>query len=212
MGAAAATLDAVRLADMRVAVDVQHLYKLDHPSDRGSLYTVAGGFHVYEAQAATAYAQALCRYLQGLGASILTNNPAAGTLVGSYPARNRQAREWRADVYLACHINAGGGSYAALEYMTGSASQPLGALIGQSLLGAAPLVASYKTVPIARGQRGAVCIEGCDQVRPALIVEPFFGDNVRQQSLLAPPALAVIGVAIGRALLAWWDRRRTLAG
>jgi hypothetical protein len=208
--AMASQLQATRLADLRIAIDVQHLFKRFHTADRGTLYTLASGLHIYESQAALAYAAAAVSWLEARGAAVLTNHPTQNVLVGSYSSRNRAAVAWRANAYLACHVNAGGGNYASLEYMVGGPGQQLGALIGDALLRACPEVVSVRTPALSRGQRGSVCIEGFPGA--GLILEPFFGDYARHQVLFGGPRLVAIGEAIGAGVAAWWERRRAVAG
>jgi N-acetylmuramoyl-L-alanine amidase len=186
---------------MKVAVDVQHLYRPNHPRDQGSVYSTAFG-KVTEAHVTLIYAAALHDWLLSWGAEVLSNDPARGELVGRYSERNRAAVEWGADLYLACHLNAGGGSYAAIEQMARSKVDRLSAWIGQELVAAAPEILSFKAVTLSPLERGAVCIEAC--ACPAAIVEPFFGDYPHHQGLLAASRLVEVGQAIARGVGNWW--------
>lgn len=200
------------LAGLRVCVDVQHLYRDGkHAGDRGSLYVLASGAKVYETQAATTYAGALCAWLRARGAAVLTNEPASGILTGPYSRRNEAANAWHADAYLACHVNAGGGAYALTEYVVATGAAPLGERIGVAIAQAFPVIRGARTNPLLRGQRGAVCVEACTAVRAALVVEPFFGDNKQHQGLLAAPSLLRLGETIGGAVAEWWDGARDKA-
>lgn len=196
---------ATRLAGLRVAVDVQHLYRKSHPRDRGACFTLAGGFKVDEAEAATRYALALTAWLAARGADVLTN--ASPALRGEYPERNEVAKHWGAHVYLACHLNAGRGSYARLEYIAGAAAVPLAQAIEAELVADFPEILSANLVALSPGQRGAVCIEEFRRDRPALILEPFFGDNPRMQGLMTTARLLAIGEAIGAGVAKWWEQR-----
>jgi len=195
----------VRLEGLRVAVDVQHLYKTSNPLDRGAIFELPGGFHLAEAQAVAVYAQALCAWLQARGAAVLTNQPAAQVLVGSYYRRQKAAEKWGADAYLACHIDAGKGSYALLEYVVGSAGMVLGSRIGARLCEDFPEILSHKTVSLSPPARGYACISGFPTDRAAVLVEPFFGDNPRQQGLLSTPNLIAVGESIGEGVARWWE-------
>jgi len=194
-----------RLAGARFAVDVQHLYRANHPGDRGAKYRLADGTSVFEASAATLYAQALTGWLRSRGAEVLTNDPVKGILVGIYPRRQREALAWGADAYLACHLNAGGGAYGALELLASdvSRSRPLAQRIAAELTAA--IAVPCRTVDLALGVRGTVCIEVFAVQRPALILEPFFGDYPPHQKLLSAPNLSLVGEAIGRGLADWWQ-------
>lgn len=197
---------ATRLEGLRVVVDVQHLHRDGrHAGDRGAVFVLANKTKVTEAAAATMYAGALVSWLQERGATVLTNSPTRGILTGPYSRRNAAANVFQASCYLACHVNAGGGSYFAGEYMVGTNAQPLADTVGQLVLERFPMVQAKKAVPLVQGQRGAVCIQGVDRSRPAVILEPFFGDNPRHWPMLAGPQLKALGEAIGAGVALWWD-------
>jgi N-acetylmuramoyl-L-alanine amidase len=195
----------VRLEGLRVAVDVQHLYKSSNPLDRGAVFELPGGFHLAEAQAVTVYAQALCAWLRARGAAVLTNHPAVPELVGSYYRRQKDAEKWDAHAYLACHLDAGNGSYAALEYPVGSAGIALATRIGARLCDDFKEILSYKAVSLSPQARGYSCVSGFPPARAAVLLEPFFGDNPRQQGLLATPRLVAVGESIGEGVARWWE-------
>lgn len=197
------------LTGMRVALDVQHLYRPNHPRDQGSVYRLATGETITEAHCTLLYAAAIHEWLLGYGAEVLTNDPVRGILSGYYSTRNEQASAWGSHLYLACHLNAGGGSYAAVEMMAGKRDDRLAGWIGNELVSAAPEILESRTVSLAPGERGAVCIERC--ACPAAIVEPFFGDNPHQQSMMAAPRLVEIGQAIGRGVGSWWRSTHPVA-
>lgn len=193
------------LEGLKVAVDVQHLWKPPpHDGDRGSLYTLEDGTHVTEAHCTTIYAMSLCAWLTARGASVLTNNPARHVLIGFYSERCRAALHWGAHVYLACHLNAGRGSYASLESMAETPGLNLGIWIGEELRRASSLILSTRTVALKLGERGAPCVQAALPPCAAVIVEPFFGDNPRQQILMTGPGLAQVGEAIATGVGNWW--------
>jgi N-acetylmuramoyl-L-alanine amidase len=198
-----------RLNGLRVAVDVQHVYKLDVPEDRGARFVLANGTHLWEAQAATVYAQALAAWLAARGAVVLTNDPRKGDLTGSYPRRNRQAGAFGAHAYLACHLNAGGGKYAALEYPAGYSGAILARTIGAQLVNDfKEVIPVHKEVPLTAGQRGWVCVGGVPTAVAAVLLEPFFGDYRPAQMLLDPQRLSMVGESIATGLAAWWESQR----
>ena len=201
---AARTL-AESLKGLKVAVDVQHLYKAPPDNnDHGAAFVLADGRRVTEAQLSTQYAAALCAWLRARGAAVVTNDPVGGRMLGSYASRNRQATAQGVNAYLACHVNAGGGSYSAVEYMVGTPGAALAQQVGAKLAAAFPIYHGTKAVALVRGQRGAVCIEDCARTIPAVILEPFFGDNPKHQVLATPTMLRILGEAIGQAVAAWW--------
>jgi N-acetylmuramoyl-L-alanine amidase len=198
---------ATRLSGLRLAVDVQHLYKpAPHDRDRGAVFTLPGGLTVAEAQLATLYAQALIMWLHARGAMVLANAPAVGQLMGSYNHRNLEAFKWGAHAYLACHVNAGGGGYALSEYVAGTSGGALAMAINHSLADNLAEITSAQSGPLTSVQRGFVCIGEFDRSRPAVILEPFFGDNPRHQALIPASRLAQVGEAIGEGVAAWWER------
>lgn len=206
MAAAQAEAEAVALTGLRIVLDVQHVYREgQHAADRGSRYTLGGGVHVWEAAAAVSYAAAARDWLAARGAQVYMNDPTHGILVGPYSRRNAAANALGVHAYLACHVNAGGGNYAAAEYMVGSPGQALGSRIGMALVSSFREIRSCRCVPLVQGQRGAVCIEGVDRHVSALVCEPFFGDNVRQQALFEGIYLTAIGRAVGIGVAQWWQ-------
>lgn len=205
-----AILLAKRLAGLHVAVDVQHIYRPAKPADRGAVFTMQTGHKVTEAELATGYAQGLTMWLRARGAAVLTNDPAAGVLVGPYSSRNLEAAKASCDLYLACHINAGRGAYAAVEYMAASSSRPAADAIGLALVQDIPEIRHYNPVQLIQGQRGAVCVERFTG-GPALLLEPFFGDSQLGEALMSPARLKAVGEAIGKGIAVWWLTRRKSA-
>jgi N-acetylmuramoyl-L-alanine amidase len=197
------------LTGMKVAVDVQHLYRVNHPRDQGSEYVMSDGSRLTEAHCTLIYAAALHDFLIGSGAEVLSNNPASRTLVGYYSERNRAAGLWGADLYLACHLNSGDGSYAAVEMMAAHRDDRLEAFVGLELVSGFPEILESRAVQLAHGERGAVCIEAC--ACPAAILEPFFGDNPRQQGLMSAGRLSEVGQSIGRGVGNWWRGKPPVA-
>jgi N-acetylmuramoyl-L-alanine amidase len=191
------------LAGLKVAVDVQHLFRTGaRARDRGAEFVlVASGAHVNEGDLALLYAQALALGLSNRGAALL----APGVLTGPYSARNRRANLWGAHAYLACHINAGRGNYARTEHMSMSPGLELGTAIGLRLVRAFPgVIRKSDTVELHSGDRGAVCIRECSGRTAAVIVEPCFGDNPAHQDLLSAPQLAKMGETIAQGVADWW--------
>jgi hypothetical protein len=208
------TLLETRLAGLKVAVDVQHLYRASHPGDQGTVYTLPGGAHVSETHLSSIYALALVVWLRARGADVLTNDPRSNTLTGDYWTRNRVAIGWGAHAYLACHVNAGRGHYAEAESMKGSPGAGLSRWIVSQLYRLGPFILDVRTPELVRGDRGAVCIEsfhrdapGVSVVAAAALVEPFFGDCPAHQVLFASSRLADVAAAIGEGVARWWETR-----
>jgi N-acetylmuramoyl-L-alanine amidase len=191
------------LQGLRVVVDVQHLFRPGKPNDRGSVYRLANGSVTDEGSSTLIYAAALKARLEQGGATVVTNDPARGILVGPYSTRNRSAVTFHA--YLACHLNAGGGNYALTEYMSMTDALPLAAAIKDALLATFPTVIPRgQTRALSSNDRGAVCIERVPAPCVAVLCEPFFGDHPGHQALLAAPQLHLVGEAIADGVAAWW--------
>jgi N-acetylmuramoyl-L-alanine amidase len=197
------------LEGLRVAVDVQHLFKPPpHSADRGTYYRLAAtGAHVYEADCALLYAHALAHMLRGRGAQVMENDPAHAVLTGSYARRNAAATAWHADAYLACHLNAGGGGYALTESLSLSPGLELGRAIGFRLARNFASITQAKIVQLHSQDRGAVCVRGCAARCAAVIVEPLFGDNPAHQGYLIAPELVRLGETIAQGVADWWFHR-----
>jgi N-acetylmuramoyl-L-alanine amidase len=197
------------LAGLVVVVDVQHAYRTGiHAADRGTLYAFSDGTHAEEADLSAHYAARLAADLRAMGASVFTNDPARGKLVGAYLDRQRQATLLSADVYLACHTNAGRGSYAAVEYATVNPGRGLAMSIASELDRTFFEINNGKAVELVEGERGMVCVRGFTR-GPALILEPLFPDNPDHQRLCTHDGLELVGSAIARGIQGWWAASRT---
>lgn len=211
-GATAAARDAeaararTQLVGLKVAVDVQHFYRGGrHAGDRGALFEL-GARRLFEADAASLYALALVGWLRWRGAAVLTNDPARALLIGDYPSRNRAAMAWGAAAYLACHLNAGGGSYALIEYVKGRGDGgALAPYLTNELDRSFPPITVGRVVALEERERGAVCIRAVTTA--AALCEPLFGDQPQHHRLLDLPGLKAVGEALGRGLRAWWRAR-----
>lgn len=195
----------LELLGLRVAIDVQHIGRpWPHRGDRGTKFAiVASGTYIWESDCALLYARACAEWLKVRGADVLENDPAVRQ---SYYRRNLEASAAAASVYLACHLNAGHGSYALLEHMKGAlGAAVLGDHIGPQLVRTFPAILSHQVRALESDQRGAVCIRACDPTVAALIVEPCFGDYGPHQALLIAPMLQKMGEAIGQGVAAWWE-------
>ncbi len=201
---------------LRVAVDVQHAYK--PTPDEGAVFTLRGA-RITEVQLAQSYAQAIVTELETSGeAVVLVNDPARHQLVGDYPVRHRQAHAWGARVYLACHVNAGGGNYPLIEtraepqgrgwfHVPGSELEAvrLGTSIVQWLTASwSPALTAGQLRQLAPADRGWVCLAAVPPPTIPLLLEPFFGDNPAHLSMFGDPSGSLeLGRVIARGVLAW---------
>lgn len=197
---------------LRVAVDVQHGWRpAPHKGDRGARFVCADGTVRWEIELALEYAQGIVRELRAVGVPVLVNDPAAGTLVGRYSDRARQAQGWGATVYLACHVNAGEGRYALSGFTHLGGTDLLPAR--SSRIGVEILTQLRDRFTALRGgelKRYGPLTFGGGTIRPAarlgiasVLVEPFFGDNALHRAQLIPQ-LGELGATIGRAVKAAW--------
>lgn len=188
------------MAPLKVALDVQHLYRGGiHARDRGTRFVGPRGLVVWEADLALGYASGLALALEAAGASVLRNDVGARSLVGPYWRRHAQAKAWGANLYLAAHVNAGGGSYALTEYLAGTGSFYLATSIGAALDRTFGEVLGAHARVMVPGQRGYGCLPAGAR---GVLLEPFFGDKRTHQALFDPGRLAEVGRVIARAVLA----------
>jgi hypothetical protein len=139
---------------------------------------------------------------------VWTNDPKAAILVGPYSRRQISAMTLEANLYLACHLNAGRGGYASVEYMKGTGSD-LAARSITAELESFPEIIHSRTVGLDPGDRGAVCVQGFRN-GPALILEPVFGDSAAHEPLLSLSGLERVGQAIVRGIASWAGRSQAV--
>lgn len=193
---------------MRIALDVQHRGKPDHPADRGAHWR-----GVDEVDVSSAYALEIDRELRRLGHDVHWLG------CGGYAERWAISDARGADVYLACHLDAGlqgrAGDRGLVLHDYRSAK-------GAALAGAvAPELAKalgwpVKATPCRPDDDGEprdedyseafACIRGVKAV--ALVLEPGFIDGLKGAMLWADPALRhrtciAIGQAVARSIDAW---------
>ena len=106
-------------------------------------------------------------------------------LKGHYPDRNRAANAAGADLYVACHVNAGGGHYALTEYVADRGNVPGSRRAAETLLRTIDDELGQKAVgpwALRSGDRGHVCVAACSM--PAVIFEPYFVENRKHDPLV----------------------------
>ncbi len=149
----------------RIAIDVQHLGKPNKPVDRGASY---GGYQ--EADLVLRYATLAFQELTAKGYEVFLITS------GTYAERHEWINRHGIDLYLACHLNAGGGSYSLVEYYydAGQRTRELAHIMAdnfKAILG----TSAAKVWEIAKDGRGAACLKN---TKPsALLLEPLFIDN-----------------------------------
>jgi len=190
----------------RVVVDVQHAFRGGrHANDRGAVFVRSNGLKVSEVDLALEYAKAIADELRSRGrAEVLVNNPSTGLFCGPYQRRQESANRMGAAAYLACHVNAGRGSYARIGFTAarsiGLANEIRGSIedwFGDTL-------SSVQVKPIAQTDRGSVCVRFA--TCPAVLLEPFFGDNpLHLADLGSAMGLRDLGHLVGAGVLRWWE-------
>lgn len=193
---------------MRVCIDVQHRGKPDHPGDRGAHW-----LGVDEVDVSALYAAETCRELRRLGHTVHWLG------CGTYAERWALSDARGADVYLACHLDAGLGGRAGdrglvLHDHRSTRGAALASIVAPDL--AKALGWPVKAAPCRPDDDGQTrdedysepfaCIRGVRAV--ALVLEPGFLDGARGAQLWTDPALrhrtcVVIGQAVAVAIDAW---------
>ena len=206
--------------------DIQHAGRPDRPGDMGAAYDldgdgVTGERGEREVDLVRAYVAAAAAYARSLGHTVTVLE------TGTYGQRHATAiRIARAapeveHVYLACHTNAGGGSYGLVRPDYRSAGGLAAAERLAASLRTLPALSKVRVEPLypsaaaaaADGRdvsdagkvgwwtRGWGCIEGIWS-GPAnlcgVLVEPFFIDTARHKPLMTAPGLVTVGQALVR--------------
>lgn len=220
-----------------VAVDVQHLFRQwPYQRDRGAAFRFSVGI-VPEADLSTMYAREIVSLLSSSGVTVVTNCPPpisgfpanvplehGARFVGTYTQRGRYAAERGCQLFLACHVNAGGGRYALVGAMAGSSIANV-----RARLVAGMIAGELRTLPGIHGaqvkalhrwdpprvgpdanqplrfERGAICIAGAAaRGVPAVLLEPFFGDNPEHQArLTSADGLRLVAGRVVDPVLEW---------
>jgi len=85
---------------MKVALDVQHMYKNSHPNDRGERL-----YGLYETEIVKNYMSKAKILLEAKGIEVCMSDPGKKILVGDYWERHAFANDNHVHLYLAGHMN-----------------------------------------------------------------------------------------------------------
>lgn len=98
---------------MKVALDIQHLYKASQPKDKGAF---AHGIH--EADIVKDYMEKTAFLLKEKGITVLLNDPEKNTFIGDYWQRHIYANNNGVHLYIAGHLNIDStqSEYSFIEY------------------------------------------------------------------------------------------------
>lgn len=186
---------------MLVILDRQHRGRARKPNDSGAVYGP-----LVEADLVEQYISFAMLELTALGHSCMQ------LMTGEYSERHVQAINLAKGhggrtLYLACHVNAGGGRYALVEYdIRSGKGKAFASLLAREFPRHLNEASLGKTVALSTGERGHICIAGIYS-GPAdmcgVIVEPGFIDSVTHAPLWAPDGLQRIGKAIAHACDIW---------
>ena len=166
-----------------------------------------------EADLTPIYYTRAAEVLSTAGAGVRIIDPLTDPPRLSYGARHERVKWWAREagtqvVYLACHLNAGGGNYAVTGHDHRSSSGRAVARAIAARLGGLPAVARSR-VEARTGSwaRGAPCIQGVYDGPVHLrgvLLEPLFVDHREHVQYIEAGGLAEVGQAIADGLLDWW--------
>ena len=159
---------------VNIALDIGHRFKTSKPKDQGVVFQGLIEADIVERYIRVAAAQLCDTEMGGLRVKVFTPDVKAGTLVGDYPARQKWANENGIDFYLQGHINAGGGSYALMEYVSLEASLAAAKILGINLASEIKEITKYRVELLTPEKRVYVCLK--DLRCPAVLYEPCFVD------------------------------------
>lgn len=203
---------------MIVICDRQHAGKPDRgpgagrPEDMGAVMHGAADAR-YEADITLAYITEAAALLRAAGAVVHVIDPLTTPPRLSYVARHERAKSVaranpdRPVLYLACHMNAGGGDYALCQHDERSkAGRRAADAIGAALADRLPVSRVLIRPTSGDWSRGAPCIAGI-YTGPAnicaVLVEPLFLDRPEHVACLETDGVKRIAQAIAVGALAW---------
>lgn len=212
---------------MILILDIQHTGRASKPGDMGAAYDldgdgVTGENGEREVDLVRGYAAAAVRHALALGWTVHTLES------GEYSERHRRAAELATGpaAYLACHVNAGRGSYGLVrpDYLSSGGGR-LAEAIARELGGLGEITRArveplYPSATAAKAAgrdastpdraawwtRGWSCIDGIYQGPAGLsgvLVEPFFIDSSGHKPLTAPEGLDRVGRALVDGVRRW---------
>lgn len=195
---------------MLAFLDIQHLGRRSREGDLGAGPVDVDGdgqaeAHEREALLTPVYAANASQQLYALGhdSVLLTGCEYVERHAGAL----RLLRRGQSGAYLACHLNAGGGSYGLVLYLPGHPrAQRLAEHIATTLA-MLPELSTVRTEAIAgawsRAEPTLAGLRGHDDVLPGVCLEPAFLDQPAHRPLLDNAGLARIGRAIATGVDRW---------
>lgn len=183
-----------------VFLDRQHAGKPYEPQDRG-----AQGQEAYYSARYALYAE---QWLTRMGHHVFLLSD------GTYSQRGDRAEAYCApydhSVYIACHVNAGGGSYGAVFYDYRSGHGPtLASHIGHKLGGAFTELSGVRVMAAREGSRPFNTISAVG-TPVSICFEPCFIDHpLHFTDMLSDSGLAAIGQALAEGIDNYWRSHGT---
>jgi len=198
-----------------VILDRQHHGKPGGRGDLGARADLDGDgmveAHEFEANLTPLYIASARDYLEPLGIEVVVLE------WGSYKARHAYANAiaGAADgapvAYIACHLNAGGGRYAAVLHDSRSrGGRGLAVTLADALEEEFDELSKGKAVPAGPGKRAFVTYDGIFEGPgniSGVCFEPCFMDTPEHRPLLSPGGLSRIGRVLGAGCLTWIETR-----
>tara|TARA_R110002110_G_scaffold122465_1_gene298712 strand:+ start:496 stop:1083 length:588 start_codon:yes stop_codon:yes gene_type:complete len=191
-----------------IYIDIQHIGKPNKPDDMGAGF----GDDPWETEAywTTLYAFHMEMRLRELGYSVMR------LCDGRYSDRHERVNRYEADypsskpsVYIACHINAGGGSYSVMFHDHRSSLGPdLAAAIADEM--DLPGISTTKTLPASPSDWTSNAYNTIKDVRRpvSICAEPLFLDNENhRREYLELDRIFLIGEAIANGIHSWYTQQ-----
>jgi N-acetylmuramoyl-L-alanine amidase len=183
---------------MRIVLDIGHIFKISAPHDEGAVFG-----NLIERKLAAQYA-ITAKYLLR-NHSVFMTDPTQGILVGDYHTRITWANNNKIDLYVACHINAGGGKYGLVEItddghkksktVADEACKQMQTFLGYDQ-------SHTKIFTLSKADRGYSCIGGLSM--PAIIFEPYFIDSPDIKKSSDDVANAIVGTVNNFGIINKW--------
>jgi len=189
---------------MIVCVDVQHIGKRNRPNDRGAF-----AFGRTEVSFTEAYGTAIKDILEGMGHKVYLSIESLtdGILDGNYGERHDFANRVGADLYLACHVNAGAQadySLTEIQYNAFERTFWLAKTIAQNFRDRIPTSKAY-VKRLKPANRGWSCIDGI-KGGSAILLEPFFIDNQEDHEFASTEeGIQTIAMCVTDAVQEWME-------
>jgi N-acetylmuramoyl-L-alanine amidase len=191
-----------------VFLDRQHAGQIHKPSDLGAFSRLVGRA---EADMTLDYLAAAERYLRALKVDVINISD------GRYKDRHRRVIDYAqraggVSVYVAAHLNAGGGDYGAMFHDHRSTmGKEVSEYIGDALSDACPelnKVIVKSSQPDDWTKNAFATISGVYAGKPCgVCFEPCFVDNESHVPLLEHAGLERIGDALGAGIFKWMENR-----